>query len=399
MANWNKNPFEAAGNFFAGAAKAAADTAGKAANGVGKAASGAAGVAANTAGKMASEVEKVAEGASDVARSAFEEATNFVGEAAESISDAAGKAGGAASGAARGLAKNAATVAVFGAQAVSDAAQTKMSNLKKYIYKPVFPDQYNSSGYDLPKMIVIKDEDGRKGIDVCDGAMGWFGKVGDLEILFMYEEWVEMSGLSFYPVAMCESAYYVDPFNSSRYVRMDSYIETMKKDMNAELVGIAHCLGAKKCRLEYAEQVKRTRSFGKHDDSSAKATLIMEGAPVAASFETGNDANGRYTSVGSWKESFFETFEGNAVPCVPELNWYKGDSQISHLINARCNKDLNSSKTFRHEITKTYSSSLAIGLAKKLDTALDKLSISQEIKLETTLKKDLKTKYVFEIEF
>lgn len=261
-----KNPFDMVGGFVAGAAKAAADTAGdavnaaaKAANDAGKvaghvagAAGKAAGDAANAAGKAAHDAEKVAEGiAGEVGKAAEGAACVAVG--------AAEKAGGMAADAAGAVAKGAAGMAVAGAKAVVDVAQKGIEDLNEFIYKPVFPDEYNSPDYKIPKMIVIKDEASRKGIDVCKGAIGWADKIGELEALCMYDDWAKTCGLSFIPAPSLDTAYYVHPFDSTKYVRVEDYIATMKKDMNAELADVAYCLGAKSCKIERTE--KKSRSF------------------------------------------------------------------------------------------------------------------------------------------
>ena len=75
-----------------------------------------------------------------------------------------------AADAAGAVAKGAAGIAVAGAKAVVDVAQKGIEDLNEFIYKPVFPDEYNSPDYKIPKMIVIKDEASRKGIDVCKGG-------------------------------------------------------------------------------------------------------------------------------------------------------------------------------------------------------------------------------------
>ena len=104
-----------------------------------------------------------------------------------------------AADAAGAVAKGAAGIAVAGAKAVVDVAQKGIEDLNEFIYKPVFPDEYNSPDYKIPKMIVIKDEASRKGIDVCKGAIGWADKIGELEALCMYDDWAKTCGLSFMP--------------------------------------------------------------------------------------------------------------------------------------------------------------------------------------------------------
>ena len=401
-----KNPFDMVGSFMAGAAKAAADTAGgavnaaaKAANDAGKVAGGvanaagkAAGDAANAAGKAAHDAGKVAEGiAGEVGKAAEGAACVAVG--------AAEKAGGMAADAAGAAAKGAAGMAVAGAKAVVDVAQKGIEDLNEFIYKPVFPDEYNSPDYKIPKMIVIKDEASRKGIDVCKGAIGWADKIGELEALCMYDDWAKTCGLSFMPTLTLDTAYYVHPFDSSKYVRVEDYITTMKKDMDAELADVAYCLGAKSYKIEHTEKKSRSFHVKEHSKNSGSAPLLVDGDPVQASLDGKGKVSFGYAHESECHEFLQQTFTGEAKASVPELRWYKDDSSVNQLIKTRCSEGMNVSKTYRCEITNTYSACVGMGLAKKLDSALAAIKIGQKDKLQSELKKDSKMEYVYEVNF
>lgn len=390
-----KNPFDMVGGFVAGAAKAAADTAGDAVNAAAK--------AANDAGKVAGDVANAAGKAAGDAANAAGKAAHDAGKVAEGIAGevgkAAEKAGGMAADAAGAVAKGAAGMAVAGAKAVVDVAQKGIENLNEFIYKPVFPDEYNSPDYKIPKMIVIKDEASRKGIDVCKGAIGWADKIGELEALCMSDDWAKTCGLSFMPTLTLDTAYYVHPFDSSKYVRVEDYITTMKKDMNAELADVAYCLGAKSCKIERTEKKSKSFHVKGHNKNSGSAPLLVDGVPVQASLEDKEKASFEYTDGSEWHESFQQTFAGEAKASAPELRWYKDDSSINQLIKTRCSEGMNVSKTYRYEITNTYSSCVGMGLAKKLDGALAAIKIGQKGKLQSDLKKDSKMEYVYEVNF
>ncbi len=401
-----KNPFDMVGGFVAGAAKAAADTAGdavnaaaKAANDAGKvaghvagAAGKAAGDAANAAGKAAHDAEKVAgHVAGEVGKAAEGAACVAVG--------AAEKAGGIAADAAGAVAKGAAGIAVAGAKAVVDVAQKGIEDLNEFIYKPVFPDEYNSPDYKITKMIVIKDEASRKGIDVCKGAIGWADKIGELEALCMYDDWAKTCGLSFMPTLTLDTAYYVHPFDSSKYVRVEDYITTMKKDMDAELADVAYCLGAKSYKIEHTEKKSRSFHVKGHSKNSGSAPLLVDGDPVQASLDGKGKVSFGYAHESECHEFLQQTFAGKAKASVPELRWYKDDSSVNQLIKTRCSEGMNVSKTYRCEITNTYSACVGMGLAKKLDGALAAIKIGQKDKLQSELKKDSKMEYVYEVNF
>lgn len=285
------------------------------------------------------------------------------------------KRGGMAADAAGAVAKGVAGIAVAGAKAVVDVAQKGIEDLNEFIYKPVFPDEYNSPDYKIPKMIVIKDEASRKGIDVCKGAIGWADKIGELEALCMYDDWAKTCGLSFMPTLTLDTAYYVHPFDSSKYVRVEDYITTMKKDMDAELADVAYCLGAKSYKIEHTEKKSRSFHVKGHSKNSGSAPLLVDGDPVQASLDGKGKVSFGYAHESECHEFLQQTFAGEAKASVPELRWYKDDSSVNQLIKTRCSEGMNVSKTYRCEITNTYSACVEMGLAKKLDGALAAIKI------------------------
>ena len=290
-------------------------------------------------------------------------------------------------------------MAVAGAKAVVYVAQKGIEDLNEFIYKPVFPDEYNSPDYKIPKMIVVKDEASRKGIDVCKGAIGWADKIGELEALCMYDDWAKTCGLSFMPTLTLDTAYYVHPFDSSKYVRVEDYITTMKKDMDAELADVAYCLGAKSYKIEHTEKKSRSFHVKGHSKNSGSAPLLVDGDPVQASLDGKGKVSFGYAHESECHEFLQQTFTGEAKASVPELRWYKDDSSVNQLIKTRCSEGINVSKTYRCEITNTYSACVGMGLAKKLDGALAAIKIGQKDKLQSELKKDSKMEYVYEVNF
>lgn len=101
-------------------------------------------------------------------------------------------------------------------------------NKKIEKYNPLFPDEYHSENFKIPNVIAIVDDAVRRGIDVCEGAIGWRKTVNDVEILYLYDEWIEESNIQFIPVAKCDDVYCVDPFDRSKFIKSD-YI--FKKQM------------------------------------------------------------------------------------------------------------------------------------------------------------------------
>ena len=106
------------------------------------------------------------------------------------------------------------TISDMQASAVALSEKAKQDNylrrLKKY--NPLFLDVYQSESFNLPNMIMIRDDAERKGIDVCEGAIGWLGNESGMEVLYLYDEFVPNCGITFVPSADCDAIYYVDKF-------------------------------------------------------------------------------------------------------------------------------------------------------------------------------------------
>ena len=98
-------------------------------------------------------------------------------------------------------------------------ADSYARRMKKY--NPLSPDQYKSDIFNLPNIIMIVDDAVRRGIDVCEGSIGWLSKESGVEILSLYDEAVEFSGIQFVSAVTCNAPYYVDSFNRNRFIRTD----------------------------------------------------------------------------------------------------------------------------------------------------------------------------------
>jgi len=175
-------------------------------------------------------------------------------------------------------------------------------------------------------MIVIADEDQRKGIEVCEGAIGWFSKEAGLEVLHLYEEAVPFSGVAFFPRAICDAVYFEDTMTPGRYVSLDCYFDVLNKDKITELRRIAYELGAKKCTLEVTEEAKSVR-VGKGAASGKGKTEVSAGKARKRISSTGGEVKADLKNAKELEQRivFEQEFEGNANPKRPELKWYAHD--------------------------------------------------------------------------
>ena len=144
------------------------------------------------------------------------------------------------------LSKKAAAGAKSGMLNVMEKSKTESYARRLKKYNPLFPEQYCADTFNLPNMIQIVDDAVRRGIDVCEGAIGWLGNETGVEILHLYDEAVPFSKLQFVPSADCDAVYYVDSFDRRRFIRLDCIFSKAHEERLAELKNIAYLLGAKK---------------------------------------------------------------------------------------------------------------------------------------------------------
>ncbi len=257
----------------------------------------------------------------------------------------------------------------------------------------MFPDEYFAEGYDRPNMIVLVDEDVRKGIDVCEGALGWFSKEGNLEVLHLYMKDRERSGIDFHPYPSMNAVYYVDTFNPSRYINVERYFEVARQDRMTELRAIAHALGAKSCALESVE----TEKIDKKYRGKGKATLKKN---VAGGGNGSLDVKGEFGSKEERTTEFVQSFEGNAEPFEPELHWFAHDSEIKFLISTRCNGgSANTTKKYQLKLNSSSTSTMSLTMAASLDAAIKGLKVKTNTSLEGSVRKELSRAFLWTIDF
>lgn len=293
--------------------------------------------------------------------------------------------------------------AEFGKHAASDVknsliALSEKSKQDGYLrrlkkYNPLFWEVYNSSTFAIPNMIVIVDDAVRRGIDVCEGAMGWLSNQGGMEVLHLYDEAVGSSGLQFVPSADCDAVYYVDSFCRNRFIRIDCIFSTAHEERLAELKHVAHALGAKKCTIEITESSKEVNvQHGKVGisgklNASAKASS-GESAEQSASYKDSSTRSGHIVA----------NFEGNDSPKKPKLKWFTHDPNIKRLIEMRCKRD-NSIQSETLQISGASTATMSKKTAYSIDCSISKLGVKGNSVMESQVIKENQTTLIFHIEF
>ena len=238
--------------------------------------------------------------------------------------------------------------------------QMKFDSDKKR-FCPIYKEEIMSQDFVLPVLVHVVDYDKRKEIKACEGAVGFLtGK--DIKILNIYREFVELLGITFYPM-LEETVYYVDPCYNNRYVKLNDYFAYLKKMRVDELTAVAQDLGAKHVEIvlkgnqKSAHNQNSTGSFGAFkiggEARTSKSKSEFTGIEVAAKVD----------------------FGGNEKPIEPQLVYFKNESDINALIKMRLNPN-NQNKI----LSKTYSlqygnsSGIKVSDAQKIDTALSQMN-------------------------
>lgn len=264
--------------------------------------------------------------------------------------------------------------------------------LKKY--NPLFPEIYQSDNFNCPNMIIIVDDAVRRGIDVCEGAIGWLGNESGMEVLFLYDEAISMSGINFVPSPSCDAAYYVDSYDRNRFIRVDCIFSKAHEEKMAELKNIAYSLGAKSCSIEISESNTETKKSSAVMDIGGKLNI-----KIAAEASTHNSQSSSYQSTTHRSGRITAQFEGSNTPKRPKLKWFSKDDTIKRLIDMRC-KNGNAIKSEVLELSGSSSATMSKKTAKSIDGVLNKHNgFRTSTAMESQAATENESKLIFSIEF
>lgn len=279
-----------------------------------------------------------------------------------------------------------------GAKDLSEKAKNDsyLRRLKKY--NPLFPDVYHSETFNIPNMIMIRDDAERRGIDVCEGAIGWLDNANGMEVMCLYDEAVKMSGIQFVPTVTCDAIYYVDSFDRNRFIRTDCIFSKAHEERLAELKNIAYSLGAKTCSIEISEA-----SF---EVSLSKKKVNLNGSIKNTNVSTNEKIEQSLSHENSSQRSgkIVVNFEGSDTPKRPKLKWFEHDDNIKKLIEMRC-KNTNAIKSETLELSGASSATMSQKTAYAIDGAISKMGVKGASDMEKNAKSEHKSKLIFSIEF
>ncbi|MBQ7323865.1 MAG: hypothetical protein IJW96_04810 [Clostridia bacterium] len=278
--------------------------------------------------------------------------------------------------------------------ATKDGISSLMENLKKQNlenqkkkYCPLFPNDYLDADFNIPNLVHIVDDAVRKGIEVCDGAIGWLSKEKGVEILHLYDEEIAFSSLQFLPAAVCDSVYYVDPFNRNCYISLDSYFSYIQQAKLAELQHIAFSLGAKHYIVELIEMVNQAENANGEAKVTRKQMLKTEG-------EYAEKKN-----LVSKSQSVAEmSFTSTRKPTRPKLCWFAQDHNVRELVNMRCSKNAGDMlSNYVIELSNSNTATISVSTAIKVEGASKSLGANSNFSKQSV--KEHNSKLIFKLKF
>ena len=291
------------------------------------------------------------------------------------------------------IGKKAASSVQKGTQTLVEKGKADIQQHKLEKYNPVFPDVYHSDSFRMPHVIVIANDISRRGIDVCEGAIGWISTEKDgLEILHLYDEIAKNLELHFVPSCNSGAVYYQDSFDPTLFVAVDSIFTRTLKEKVAELQHVAHYLGAKRCIVEIAE-IAQTSSTEKKR-FSVKVPLSKG---IGSAQQEQNRENAYHTYIQQHGRSVLE-LEGNTIPQPPHLKWFANDGSIQNLIDMRCGSE-NSIHSITLEFHGASFSTMAKSMAASIDAAAAHLKLNIASDLEAQSITETSSTLLFHVDF
>lgn len=305
----------------------------------------------------------------------------------EVLKTAANKVGEASKTVAK-VAKDNAQLLTERAQVMAEVQQEKNKEALIKKLNPLFPNVYCSLEFKLPNLIRIVNNEVRKGIDVCEGAIGWISTEKGVDVLHLYDNFVTFTKLDFSPVASCDSVYYVDPHNSNKFINIESYFSTMQESRLAELQHIAYSLGAKHYWVEITE-------------SSCEKQNSFKSAIVNAKIATVSGVEGQHKSTEIKSMSVAEAkFTSGRKAVKPNLCWFANDNNVLNLIEMRCSENYqNDISNYTIELSSSNATTMSISTAAKVDGAINSLRIGANTSFSNDSEKEHYRKMCFKLEF
>lgn len=244
------------------------------------------------------------------------------------------------------------------------AEKKKLKDIKKY--SPIFKEDFINGDILTERFIRIVNYDSRLENETCKDSIGFYEKTDDRILPTLYIRNVHSLGLTFYP-QLSESVFVADPCIPGKYIEIDEYYNYMKQVRVNELTVVAQALGAKSVTIELRNSSKSLfKSFG---NLNINANAMTDGDAVVDS------KNNKSRHIDIWAYTTFKTSIFDGSPKIPELLYFRNESDISSLIQMVL---VNKSKIAERKYSMKASSSSGVSIteAASISATLKKIKCS-----------------------
>lgn len=295
--------------------------------------------------------------------------------------------------------KNAADGVKSTAIKIKDTAAARQAEIKENIadkkraedikkYSPIFADDVANGELLSERVIRIVNYDARLENDTCKDSIGFYEKSEDRKMPTFYSKYVSLLGLTLRP-QQSDSVYISDPCVPGTYVEIDEYYSYMKEVRVNELTVLAQALGAKSVTIELQNSTHSL--FHKNISANANVRVLSaEGKKKESKKES--------RSIEIWSTTTFKTsiFDGN--PVLPELMYFRNESDISALIQmVTVNKSKLTTRTYSMKASS--SSGVSLNEAASISGMLKKIKCKAGANFEKTAEKENNALLKYTIEF
>lgn len=271
------------------------------------------------------------------------------------------------------------------AQSMKENAAEKNRQRKLNVLQPIFIDSLDNADFSMSKFIRIVERDKKRADDeVCQGSIGYRSTAKGLNMVNIFQDSIEVFGLTFYPDCDC-GFYYADPSARDQYIALDDYFSYLKIARINELQKIAQALGAKHFRVTFKEE---QATFSKQ-----KAHVKVDTKAAAADADR-DFSEKKFSTVEIAAEM---QFPGHA-PIKPQLKYLQRDPSIQALVSMRL--DENAPLLHQKYMLKlSNSSGMKETDAMKIDAVLKVLKCTGNATVESEAKNESRRYLEYDIEF
>ena len=284
------------------------------------------------------------------------------------------------------IAENVGNVMKKGAQTLKETTDEKARQLEMKTLQPIFLETLNDTDFIMPKFIRVAERDKKHAeSEVCKGSIGFISNQKGLHIVNIFQDSIELFGLTFYPDCNSEF-YYMDPSDRDAYIALDEYFNYLKQVRISELQKIAQDLGAKHFKVTYKEE--------KTSFSEKKVSKKLTVKPIASVDVEQNYEDKKYSTI----EIAAEMECPGHAPIKPKLKYMKYDPSITGLVEMR----MNESGPLLHQklmIKLSNSSGLKEGEAAKIDVVLKGMKCTGNATVVNETQNESRRYLEYEIDF